>query len=328
MILLKAYCITIQFMELLFDSRNITITSLFSLVIVISIVEMYFSYAHDRKLYTKKDTLNNLYLMLTAIFINASMKFATFFLLQYCYQFRLFQIENVWLYWLVLILGQDFLYWFLHTVGHYVRIFWAMHVTHHSSTHFNLTTGFRSTVFEPLYRVFFYLPLAFMGFNALDILFAYLITQIYGNLVHTQTIGKLHSIIEYIFVTPSHHRVHHASNVRYLDKNMGMVFILWDRLFGTFQEEILTEPIKYGLTHPIDDSNFTNIVFHEFVALSNDVKKAPSFLDKIKYIIKPPGWSHDGSTQTTKLMHKQLIKVENLRNSGAVQSPNPELKQA
>lgn len=296
-------------MELL-DPRNITVTTLFTLVIIISLIEMYFSYAHDRKLYTKKDTLNNIYLMLAAIIINASMKVATFFLLDYCYQFRLFEIKNVWLYWVVLILAQDFLYWFLHTVGHYVRFFWAMHVTHHSSEYFNLTTGFRSTVFEPLYRVFFYLPLAFMGFNAIDILFAYLVTQIYGNIVHTQTVGKLHPIIEYIFVTPSHHRVHHASNVRYLDKNMGMVLILWDRWFGTFQEEVPQEEIKYGLTKQPDDSKFTNIVFHEWAALASDVKKAPTFWDKVKYVVNPPGWSHDGSTQIAKIMQKELKEAE------------------
>lgn len=297
----------------LFDVRNITVTTLFTLVVIISLVEMYFSYAHDRKLYAKRDTLNNVYLMLSAIVVNAGMKVATFFLLDYCYQFRLFEIKNVWLYWIVLILVQDFLYWFLHTVGHYVRFFWAMHVTHHSSEHFNLTTGFRSTVFEPLYRVFFYLPLAFMGFNALDILFAYLVTQIYGNLVHTQTIGKLHPIIEYIFVTPSHHRVHHASNVRYLDKNMGMVLILWDRWFGTFQEEIPTEPIKYGLTTQPDDSKFRNIVFHEFAALSQDVKKAPTLVDKVKYIVNPPGWSHDGSSKIASVMQRELREAEKLK---------------
>lgn len=299
-------------MEIL-DVRNLTVSTLFTLVVIISLVEMYFSYAHDRKLYAKRDTLNNVYLMLSAIVVNASMKVATFFLLDYCYQFRFFEIKNVWLYWIVLILAQDFLYWFLHTVGHYVRFFWAMHVTHHSSEHFNLTTGFRSTVFEPLYRVFFYLPLAFMGFNALDILFAYLVTQIYGNIVHTQLVGKLHPIIEYIFVTPSHHRVHHASNVRYLDKNMGMVLILWDRWFGTFQEEISTEPIKYGLTKQPDDSKFRNIVFHEFAALSDDVKKAPTFVDKVKYIMNPPGWSHDGSTKVASVMQRELREAEKLK---------------
>jgi len=187
-----------------------------------------------------------------------------------------------------------------------VRLFWAMHVTHNSSVYFNLTTGFRSTVFEPLYRVFFYLPLAFMGFSALDILFAYLITQIYGNMVHTQLVGKLHPLVEYIFVTPSHHRVHHASNLRYLDKNMGMVLILWDRLFGTFQEEIQEEEIKYGLTKQPEDTGPVNIIFHEFVSLYHDVRLAPTVADKLRYIFYPPGWSHDGSTQTARVMQKEL----------------------
>ncbi|WP_133552782.1 sterol desaturase family protein [Pedobacter duraquae] len=295
---------------MIYDSRGITVTSLFSMVIVISFVEMYFSYMHDRKLYTKRDTWTNLYLMTVAVIINLGMKTATFFLLNYCYQFRLFEIHNVWIYWTVLILGQDFLYWLLHTTGHYVRLFWAMHVTHHSSAHFNLTTGFRSTVFEPLYRVFFYLPLAFMGFNAIDILFAYLITQIYGNLVHTQTIGKLHPVIEYIFVTPSHHRVHHASNVRYLDKNMGMVLILWDRWFGTFQAELPEDEVKYGLTTQPEKTDAVNIVFHEFIAMSNDIKKAPTIADKIKYVFYPPGWSYDGSTKIAKLMQQDLKEAE------------------
>ncbi|MCZ4245087.1 sterol desaturase family protein [Pedobacter punctiformis] len=293
-----------------FSSGDISVGALFGFVIVLTIVEMYFSYQHDKKLYTKRDTWTNIYLMTAAVVINLGMKTATFFLLDYCYQFRLFQISNVWAYWIVLILAQDFLYWFLHTVGHYVRFFWAMHVTHHSSEHFNLTTGFRSTVFEPLYRVFFYLPLAFMGFSAMDILFAYLVTQIYGNLVHTQTVGKLHPWFEYIFVTPSHHRVHHASNVRYLDKNMGMVLILWDRWFGTFQEELPEDAIKYGLTTQPKDTGPVNIIFHEFIALKDDVKKAPTFIDKIKYVINPPGWSHDGSTKIAKIMQQELREAE------------------
>lgn len=295
-----------------FTGSDFSVGALFGGVIVLTLVEMYFSYAHDRKLYTKKDTLNNVYLMLSAIVVNLTMKTATFFLLQFCYEnYRLFEIKNIWVYWTVLILAQDFLYWFLHTVGHYVRFFWAMHVTHHSSEHFNLTTGFRSTVFEPFYRVFFYLPLAFMGFNAMDVLFAYLVTQIYGNIVHTQTIGKLHPIIEYIFVTPSHHRVHHASNVRYLDKNMGMVLILWDRMFGTFQAEVPEkEAIKYGLTTQPDDSRFSNIVFHEFKAMADDVQKAPTFSAKLGYIFNPPGWSHDGSTKIAKVMQRELKEQE------------------
>lgn len=269
---------------------------------------MYFSYREDKQHYQKRDTLTNIYLMGSAFVVNLLSKAGTFFLLHYVYlHYRLFQINNVILYWLVLILAQDLLYWVLHYTGHYVRFFWAMHVTHHSSTYFNLTTGFRSTVFEPLYRVFFYLPLALMGFDAFDILFAYLITQIYGNLVHTQLVKKLHPVIEYIFVTPSHHRVHHASNLRYLDKNMGMVLIIWDRLFGTFQAEIKEEEIKYGLTKQPHDVGPVNVIFHEFIALWTDMKKTSSYTNKLKYIFYPPGWSHDNSTQTARVMQKDAI---------------------
>ena len=287
-----------------FTGSDISVGGLFGFVIILTLVEMYISYVHDKKIYTKKDTWTNIYLMTVAVIINLGMKTATFFLLEYCYQFRLFQIPNFWLYWIVLILAQDFLYWFLHTVGHYVRFFWAMHVTHHSSEHFNLTTGFRSTVFEPLYRVFFYLPLAFMGFTALDILFAYLVTQIYGNLVHTQAIAKMPAWFEYIFVTPSHHRVHHASNVRYLDKNMGMVFIIWDRLFGTFAKE--DEEVKYGLTTNLGSYNPLHMVFHEWKSIAKDLKKGTTFKHKVLYVFGPPGWSHDGSTKTARQLRKEL----------------------
>ncbi|MEJ2884562.1 sterol desaturase family protein [Pedobacter sp. GR22-6] len=287
--------------------KSISVIALFSIVIALTFVEMYYSYVHDKKQYQGRDTWTNVYLMGIAFLVNILTKAGTFMLLQYCYlHYRLFQISNAIFYWVVLILAQDFLYWFLHYTGHYVRFFWAMHVTHHSSAHFNLTTGFRSTVFEPLYRVFFYLPLALMGFDAFDILFAYLVTQIYGNLVHTQAIKKLHPVYEYLFVTPSHHRVHHASNLRYLDKNMGMVLIIWDRIFGTFQAEIPEEELRYGLTKQPEDQGAVNIIFHEFIALYQDVKNAPSFSDKLKYIFYPPGWSHDGSSQTAKVMQREL----------------------
>lgn len=311
-----------------FTGSDISVGGLFGFVIVLAMVEMYISYIHDKKLYSKRDTWTNIYLMTVAVVINLGMKTGTFFLLEYCYQFRLFQIPNFWIYWIVLILAQDFLYWFLHAVGHYVRFFWAMHVTHHSSEHFNLTTGFRSTVFEPFYRVFFYLPLAFMGFTALDILFAYLVTQIYGNLVHTQAKLKLPRWFEYIFVTPSHHRVHHASNVRYLDKNMGMVLIIWDRWFGTFQEELPEDAVKYGLTSQPTDTSPVNIIFHEFIALKNDVKKAPNFMSKIKYFLNPPGWSHDGSTKVAKIMQQELRDTENLKNNKAGKTSGNQFRQA
>lgn len=287
------------------DNREQAVAVLIGLLLVLTLIEMWLSYREGRKYYEKRDTLTNIYLTSLAFIINLTVKAVTFFILDYAWQHRLFEITNAWLYWVVLIVLQDFLYWVLHYVGHYSRMFWAMHVTHHSSEHFNLTTGFRSTVFEPLYRVFFYLPLALIGFNALDILYAYLITQLYGNLVHTQYNIPLPKWYGYIFVTPSQHRVHHASNIPYLDKNMGMVFIIWDRLFGTFREENLPEPIKYGLTHQPEDMGPANVLFHEWKALLRDVKRAPGLHNKLRYFYKPPGWSHDGSTQTAKELQRE-----------------------
>jgi sterol desaturase/sphingolipid hydroxylase (fatty acid hydroxylase superfamily) len=287
------------------NPRQETAIILVSLLVVMTILEMWFSYRENRHYYEKRDTLTNIYLTTLAFLLNLVVGGSTFFILHFAWQFRLFQIHNTLIYWVVLVVVQDFLYWALHYTGHYCRLFWAIHVTHHSSEHFNFTTGFRSTVFEPLYRVFFYLPLAFMGFSAVDILYAYLVTQLYGNLVHTQYNVPLPKWYGLIFVTPSHHRVHHASNVPYLDKNMGMVLIIWDRLFGTFRAENLPEPIKYGLTHQPENLGPVNVLFHEWQALLADVKKAPTLKVKVQYLFNPPGWSHDGSSQTARVMQRE-----------------------
>ena len=286
------------------DDRNKAALILICLLVVLTVCEMWFSYRDNRKYYEKRDTLTNIYLTTLAFLLNLAVNGSTFFILEYFYRFRFLQISNVFLYWAVLVIVQDFLYWALHYTGHYCRLFWAVHVTHHSSEHFNFTTGFRSTVFEPLYRVFFYLPLAVIGFSAVDILYAYLVTQLYGNLVHTQYKVPLPKWYGLIFVTPSHHRVHHAANIPYLDKNMGMVLIIWDRIFGTFHKEDLLEPVKFGLTHRPDNLGPVNILFHEWKALINDVRKSPSLEIKLKYLFNPPGWSHDGSTQTAKALQR------------------------
>jgi sterol desaturase/sphingolipid hydroxylase (fatty acid hydroxylase superfamily) len=287
------------------NAKNDAVVVLIGLLVTLTLTEMWLSYRENRHYYEKRDTFTNIYLTTITFFLNLVVKGATFFVLQYFYEFRLFEISNMFWYWFVLIVTQDFLYWVLHCTGHYCRFFWAMHVTHHSSEHFNFSTGFRSTVFEPLYRVFFYLPLALMGFNAIDILYAYLITQLYGNLVHTQFRVSLPKWYGWVFVTPSHHRVHHASNIPYLDKNMAMMLIIWDRIFGTFQDENLPEPIKYGLTHQPEDTGAVNIIFHEWKALVHDVKKAPGIKNKLGYMFNPPGWSHDGSTQTARVLQRE-----------------------
>lgn len=188
----------------------------------------------------------------------------------------------------------------------FLQIFWAAHVTHHSSEEYNLTVGFRSSVFQPLYRFIYFIPIAFAGFRPEDIMFTYAFTQMWGIFVHTQSVGKLWKPIEYIMCTPSHHRVHHASNVKYLDKNMGMLLIIWDKIFGTFQKEDETyEPIKYGLTTNIKTVHPVTMVFHEWKNIFHDLRKPIKLKDKFKYVFGPPGWSHDGSTQTSSQMREK-----------------------
>ncbi len=212
-------------------------------------------------------------------------------------------------YWAMLLIGEDFLFWLEHYIDHKVRVFWAVHVTHHSSPEYNLTTGFRSSVFMPVYKYFYFIPLAILGFRPTDVIFMYSITQIYGILVHTQYFKKSPKWIEYIFVTPALHRVHHASNTTYLDKNMGMVFIIWDRLFGTFSPELDNVQPHYGITKPIESPNHPiKIVTHEWCAIASDMKRTNSWLTKMKYLIYPPGWSHDGTSKTTKELQEELKK--------------------
>lgn len=273
-------------------------------VLVIGL-EILFSNWRGWGLYTAKDTLTNLYLMMLNMGLDILMRVVSSFALLWAFQYKFFSIEHNWIYWVGLAVGIDFFYYWLHRADHYVRLFWAVHVTHHSSEQFNLTTGFRSSVFEPLYRFLFYLPLPLLGFEVVDILFMHSALQIYGILVHTQKINKLPAIIEYVLVTPSHHRVHHGSNIKYLDKNMGMTLIIWDRLFGTFKAEDPNEPVKYGLTTNPENRGPVNIVMHEWKNLLTDLRRPTSFTNKLKYLIMPPGWSHDGSTQTSAQLRKK-----------------------
>lgn len=275
-------------------------------------VEILLSHLQVKKYYTLKDTFVNIYLCLLNSGIDLLFRTVYVFILIYFYQFHFIDFSsNVFLYWGLLFILEDFAFYIEHRVDHYCRIFWAVHVTHHSSEEFNLTTGFRSSVLQPLYRFIYFLPLVLLGFRPIDIVFMYSLTQIYGILVHTQYIHKMPQWFEAFFVSPSHHRVHHASNIRYLDRNMGMVLIVWDRLFGTFQKEIASDPVKYGLTKQLDKPyHLTKIIFHEWQDIVNDLKKKIPFTTKLKYLFKPPGWSHDGSTKTAKQLRKELLPVK------------------
>ncbi|MEO6813306.1 MAG: sterol desaturase family protein [Ginsengibacter sp.] len=282
------------------------------LYIMVIGTEIILSNLHFKKYYTLKETLMNMYLCILNGGIDLLFRAVYIVILASLFQFRFLDFSsNIILYWLLLFILEDLAFYFEHRVDHYCRFFWAVHVTHHSSEEFNLTTGFRSSVLQPLYRFIYFIPLVLFGFKAVDIVFMYSLTQIYGILVHTQYIHKMPRWFEAILVSPSHHRVHHASNVRYLDKNMGMVLIIWDRIFGTFQEELEKDPVRYGLTKQLDRPyHLTNVVFHEWAHIISDMKKEVPFLIKIKYLVMPPGWSHDGSTKTAKELRKELFLSE------------------
>ena len=280
------------------------------LYIVVIGLEILLTHLHQRKkAYTLKDSMASFYLMTVNTVIDVLFRVAYIAILQWFFLRAVFHWENAIIYWIALLLAEDFVYYWLHRIDHTVRMLWAVHVTHHSSQQLNFMVGFRSSVFEPLYRFIYFIPLAWLGFRPLDIIFMYSSTQIWGTLVHTEMKINL-GWLEKILVTPSQHRVHHASNVKYLDKNMGMFLIIWDKLFGTFQKELTPEeyqPIKYGLTKDIEKPNAVNLIFSEWQQVWKDVsRKGLGLKDRMGYLFGPPGWSHDGSRQTS----EQLRTIE------------------
>ena len=283
----------------------VLITTPFYLILII--FEILLGNALHRPWYSVKDSLNNLYLMLLNSGLDILIRGGYFVVLATCWHYRIAEIKHPFIYWPTLVIGIDFVFYWLHRLEHSVRLFWAVHVTHHSSSHFNLTVGFRSSVFQPLYRFVFFIPLAFLGFKAIDIIILFSASQIWGILVHTEMVNKM-GWLEKILVTPSHHRVHHACNPRYLDKNMGMFLIIWDKIFGTFQAELSEkdyQPIRYGLTTEKRLAFPFSVVLHEWKDLMSDLRqKLPAKL-KLNYLFGPPGWSHDGSRLTSEQLRQK-----------------------
>ena len=271
-------------------------------------LELLLSHLQHRKTYTLKDAAANLYLMLMNTGIDLAFRIIYLAILNYFYLHAWISVEQGVFYWFMLVILEDFLYYWLHRFDHEIRFFWAIHVTHHSSQKLNFTVGFRSSVFQPLYRFIYFIPLALLGCKPLDIAFVYSATQIWGIFVHTELIHKM-GWLEYFMVTPSHHRVHHGSNPKYLDKNMGMFLIIWDKLFGSFQPELpadVYQPITYGLTKNIEDPNAVSLIFHEWKQIWRDTtQKNIPFHTRLRYLFGPPGWSHDGSRLTSKQLRKK-----------------------
>jgi len=203
-------------------------------------------------------------------------------------------IDTSWYWWVLLFFLDDLTYYFFHRGNHEVRLLWAGHVSHHSSQYYNLGTALRQGVGERILKYPFWVPLAIIGYHPAMIVTMLSVSLIYQYWLHTEAFYKFPKIIELIFNTPSHHRVHHGSNIRYLDRNHGATLIIWDRLFGTFSEELVEEPVRYGLTKNISTNKVMQVAFGEYGSIWRDIRRAKHWRDKLAYIFKAPGWSHDG----------------------------------
>ncbi len=267
--------------------------------ILLVILEMLWAKRNAPEKYEPRDTLTSLALgtgstvagVLTAGFVAA--------IAVQLYQYRLLDIGWAWWAFILCFVLDDFAYYWFHRSAHSVRWFWASHVNHHSSQHYNLSTALRQTWtgFFALSFIF-RLPLALIGFHPAMIAFCGALNLIYQFWIHTEAIGKLPRWIEYILNTPSHHRVHHATNPRYLDANYAGTFIIWDRMFGTFVAEVEDERIRYGIVKQLGSFNLLHSVFHEWIGIAHDLRTAP-WRHKLDYLWRPPGWSHDGSRETS-----------------------------
>jgi sterol desaturase/sphingolipid hydroxylase (fatty acid hydroxylase superfamily) len=247
--------------------------------------------------YEWRDAFTSLSLGLANVLVTALTKAGATLAFLTAYHFRLFDLGTGWPAWLMLFVADDFCYYWFHRVHHEVRLFWAAHVNHHSSRFYNLSTALRQSWTTPITGPIFWVPMALLGFHPAMILTAQAVSLIYQFWIHTEFIGRL-GPLEWLLNTPSHHRVHHGSNVEYLDRNYGGILILWDRLFGSFEPE--RAPVDYGLTTNIDSFNPIRVGFHEWVAMFRDAAHANGWRQRLGHVFQPPGWSPDGRSLTAR----------------------------
>ncbi len=276
--------------------------------LMVILLELYYDKHKDLGLYRGKDTWTSLGMLVLTGFIEFLPKVLAFIALYAIHEVSPLGdlVGRQWWAWILLFVLDDFTFYWFHRKNHEIRLLWAGHVAHHSSEYMNYGTALRQGAGERIHKYFFWLPLAFLGFDALMIFTVMSINLIYQFWVHTELVDRLPGWIEYVFNTPSHHRVHHASNIRYLDRNHGGVFILWDRLFGTFAEERKEEKPRYGLTKNIQNHNLLYVATHEYASIWKDVSRARHWIDKFKYVFKAPGWSHDGVDRRADTLRSQL----------------------
>lgn len=202
--------------------------------------------------------------------------------------FSLPHLELNWITILTCVLLADFAYYWEHRMMHRIGIGWATHTVHHSSPHFNMSVAYRFGPFDAILPILFSLPIVMLGFDPILVLLSEVFVQVFQTLLHTEIIGKLTKPVEYIFNTPSHHRVHHGSNRQYWDKNYAGILIIWDRMLGTFEPEV--EKVRYGISESLNSNNPIKVFFHGITRLFRKLKKVDGFKNKLLVFIKPPDW--------------------------------------
>jgi sterol desaturase/sphingolipid hydroxylase (fatty acid hydroxylase superfamily) len=238
--------------------------------------------------YELRDTRTSLLMGTGNVTVNVVWKLAVVAVYAALYELTPVRLDpSDWWVWVLLFLGDDLAYYWFHRVSHESRLFWASHVVHHSSQHYNLSTALRQT-WVPMTYLPFWLPLPLLGFPPWTVLLAQSWSLIYQFGLHTERIGRLPRPLEAVLNTPSHHRVHHGANEQYLDRNYGGILVIWDRLFGTFEPE--GERVRYGLTTNLETFNPVAVAFHEYAALGRDLRAARSWRTRWNLLLRGPGY--------------------------------------
>ena len=263
------------------------------IVLGLILAEVIYSFSKNLGYYSLKDSLAGYGLLAGNIIINFLTKGSVLFFYIYLYQFKLVAINDLLspvFAWVLTFITIDFIFYWYHRCSHRVRFLWAVHMNHHSSEEMNFSVSLRQAWFGPLTKIPFFMFMPLLGFDPIITAAAGIILTLWGVLGHTQWINRL-GPLEYIFVTPSAHRVHHGSNEEYLDKNYGNFLIIWDRLFGTFADE--KSKVVYGIVDNVKTFNPLKITFQFWITMYQDYKNAKSLKDKILCFVGRPEWKPD-----------------------------------
>ncbi len=266
-------------------------------------LEILISAIQKRSLYESKDALSSIAMGIGNVITGIVSKVIVFAAFSFVHQYALLDLQFQWWVWILAFFGDDFSYYWFHRCSHKIRFFWASHVVHHSSQFYNLSTALRQTWTGNFTGTFlFWLWMPLLGFEPIMIVFLQSVSLLYQFWIHTEVINRLPSWYEFLFNTPSHHRVHHSNMPQYLDRNHAGILIIWDRMFGTFKKEEV--PPKYGLTKNIRTFNPLVIATHEWGSIFKDIWSYPKY--SFQYLFGPPGWSHDGSRKTSAEIRREF----------------------